>query len=171
MTGEAAFSEWAWRIPFLLSIVLVMVSFYIRRQLGESPLYAKLKAQGGASTSPIKESFNTWSKWKLILIILFGVPRGSSDLYTSQFYALFLSADCSQASANATYMIARRASSRTPLFVLSGTCRIHGSQEIMIACNLPARVVLLPVQGIFPVAWPSTCCDRCDIVVHTPSPR
>jgi len=88
--GDATFAVWGWRVPFLLSLVLVVMSFYIRMQLGESPLYAKLKAKGESSVSPIKESFDTWPKWKLVLKILFGVTAGQAvTWYTAQFYSLF----------------------------------------------------------------------------------
>src|SRR5688500_652030 len=138
-TGEAAFAEWAWRIPFLLSIVLVMVSFYIRRQLGESPLFAKLKAQGGSSRAPIRESFNTWPKWKVVLIILFGVTAGQAvTWYTSQFYALFFLQSALKVPTEQAYgMVAMALLLGTPFFVLFGhlSDRI-GRKKIMMAGNL-----------------------------------
>ena len=138
-TGEAAFAEWAWRIPFLLSIVLVMVSFYVRRQLGESPLYAKLKAQGGASVAPIRESFNTWSKWKLVLIILFGVTAGQAvTWYTSQFYALFFLQTVLKLPLTTTYgIVAVALILGTPMFILFGHLSDKiGRKKIMMAGNL-----------------------------------
>ncbi|HEX2722101.1 MAG TPA: MFS transporter, partial [Gemmatimonadaceae bacterium] len=88
--GDASFARWGWRIPFVLSVFLVAVSFYIRMQLGESPLFARLKAEGGSSVAPIRESFDTWPKWKVVLKILFGVTAGQAvTYYTSHFYALF----------------------------------------------------------------------------------
>src|SRR5687768_15747388 len=142
-TGEAAFAEWAWRIPFLLSIVLVMVSFYIRRQLGESPLYAKLKAQGGASVSPIRESFNTWSKWKLVLVILFGVTAGQAvTWYTSQFYALFFLQTVLKLPLTTTYgIVAVALILGTPMFILFGHLSdTIGRKKIMMAGNLLGAV-------------------------------
>ena len=138
-TGEAAFAEWAWRIPFLLSIVLVIVSFYVRRQLGESPLYAKLKAQGGASASPIRESFNTWSKWKLVLVILFGVTAGQAvTWYTSQFYALFFLQTVLKLPLTTTYgIVAVALILGTPLFIFFGHLSdTIGRKKIMMAGNL-----------------------------------
>src|SRR6476659_9607888 len=67
LVGTENFAAWGWRIPFLLSVILVAVSFYIRMQLGESPLFAKLKAGGNSSRTPIRESFDTWPKWKIAL--------------------------------------------------------------------------------------------------------
>ena len=139
MTGEAAFSEWAWRIPFLLSVALVVVSFYIRRQLGESPLYAKLKAQGGASTSPIRESFDTWVKWKVILVILFGVTAGQAvTWYTSQFYALFFLQTVLKLPLTTTYAIVAVALVLgTPLFIFFGHLSDRvGRKKVMMTGNL-----------------------------------
>ncbi len=139
LTGEAAFSEWAWRIPFLLSVVLVMVSFYIRRQLGESPLYVKLKAKGGASTSPIRESFDTWVKWRLVLVILFGVTAGQAvTWYTSQFYALFFLQTVLKLPLTTTYAIVAVALVLgAPLFILFGHLSdTIGRKKVMMTGNL-----------------------------------
>lgn len=90
LVGEEAFRVWGWRIPFLLSILLVGMSYYIRVRLQESPLFVKLKAAGGTSTAPIRDSFGTWSKWKVFLLVLFGATAGQAVVwYTGQFYALF----------------------------------------------------------------------------------
>ncbi len=143
MAGESAFAEWAWRIPFLLSLVLVVVSFYVRRQLGESPLYAKLKAKGGASSSPIRDSFNTRSKWKLVLVILFGVTAGQAvTWYTSQFYALFFLQTVLKLPLTTTYgIVAVALILGTPLFILFGhlSDRI-GRKKIMMTGNLLGAV-------------------------------
>jgi len=139
VTGEAAFAEWAWRVPFLLSVALVMVSFYIRRQLGESPLYAKLKAQGGVSATPVKDSFNTWPKWRLVLIILFGVTAGQAvTWYTSQFYALFFLQTVLKLPLTTTYSIVAVALLLgTPMFILFGHLSDSiGRKKIMMAGNL-----------------------------------
>ena len=76
--GEAAFADWAWRVPFLLSGFLVVLSIYIRLKLDESPLFARLKMQGKASRNPALESFGSGKNWGLILIALFGAtaPEG-----------------------------------------------------------------------------------------------
>jgi MFS family permease len=139
LMGESEFAAWGWRIPFLLSIALVMVSFYIRRQLGESPLYAKLKAKGGASTSPIRESFDTWKKWKVVLVVLFGVTAGQAvTWYTSQFYALFFLQTVLKLPLTTTYMIVAAALLLgTPLFVFFGHLSdTLGRKKIMMAGNL-----------------------------------
>src|SRR6266571_9202899 len=89
--GDAAFTDWGWRIPFLLSAILVILSGYIRLKLQESPLFARLKEQGGVSKNPTAESFLSGGKnWRLILIALFGATAPEGVVwYTGQFYALF----------------------------------------------------------------------------------
>src|SRR5262249_31053433 len=88
--GEQAFSDWAWRVPFLISAVLVVLSIYIRLKLEESPLYARLKQQGKSSSKPAFESFSSGKNWGLILIALFGATAPEGVVwYTGQFYALF----------------------------------------------------------------------------------
>jgi MFS family permease len=89
--GDQAFGDWGWRIPFLLSAILVLLSGYIRLKLEESPLFARLKEQGKASTNPAAESFLSGGKnWGLMLFALFGATAPEGVVwYTSQFYALF----------------------------------------------------------------------------------
>ncbi|MBX2974318.1 MAG: MHS family MFS transporter, partial [Flavobacteriales bacterium] len=84
----AKFNEWGWRIPFLLSIVLVGVSVYIRLKMNESPLFAKLKSEGKTSSNPLKESFAHKRNLKMVLLALFGATMGQGVVwYTGQFYA------------------------------------------------------------------------------------
>jgi len=88
--GDAVFAEWGWRVPFLISAVLVIMSIYIRLKLEESPLYARLKDQGKASSNPALESFGSGRNWGLMLIALFGATAPEGVVwYTGQFYALF----------------------------------------------------------------------------------
>jgi len=88
--GEAAFLDWGWRIPFLLSIVMLGVSLLIRLKLAESPAFQRMKDEGKASTTPLKDSFGKWPNLKLVLIALFGLAAGQAVVwYTGQFYALF----------------------------------------------------------------------------------
>jgi len=89
--GDQAFGDWAWRVPFLLSAILVVLSGYIRLKLGESPLFARLKEQGKASTNPAADSFLSGGRnWGLMLVALFGATAPEGVVwYTSQFYALF----------------------------------------------------------------------------------
>lgn len=88
--GEEAFAAWGWRIPFLISLVLVILSLWIRVSLRESPLFSKLKKSGGTSKNPLKESFGNPYNLKWVLLALFGATMGQGVVwYTGQFYALF----------------------------------------------------------------------------------
>jgi MFS family permease len=88
--GDAAFNAWAWRVPFLVSVLLVGVSYYMRSRLSESPIFTALKASGRVSTAPIRDSFGTWQRWKASLIVLFGLAAGQAVLaYSTQVYVLF----------------------------------------------------------------------------------
>jgi len=80
VAGGAAFAAWAWRIPFLLSLVLVVISYYIRVRLDESPVFAALKAAGHTSATPVRDSFGTWERWRVFLIVLFGAAAGQAVL-------------------------------------------------------------------------------------------
>jgi len=139
--GEGSFAAWGWRIPFFLSIVLVAISFYIRLQLGESPLYARLKSQGGSSSAPVRESFDTWPKWKIVLRVLFGVTAGQAVVwYTGQFYALFfLQTVLKVPLATAYGIVAAALVIGTPMFVLFGALSDRvGRKRLMMAGNLLA---------------------------------
>jgi MFS family permease len=86
--GAVAFNDWGWRIPFLISSLLVAVSIYIRLRMAESPLFAKLKTEGKTSANPLKESFGKKENLKLVLLALFGATAGQGVVwYTGQFYA------------------------------------------------------------------------------------
>ena len=88
--GEDAFRHWGWRLPFLVSIVLLAVSLWIRMQLAESPVFVKMKAQGTTSKAPLAEAFGRWGNLKVVLIALLGAVMGQAVVwYTGQFYALF----------------------------------------------------------------------------------
>ncbi len=88
--GEAAFSEWGWRVPFLFSIVLLGISIWMRLKLDESPAFRKMKAAGRASKAPLREAFGQWTNLKLVLIAFVGLARGQGVIwYTGQFYSLF----------------------------------------------------------------------------------
>ncbi len=85
-----AFDLWGWRVPFLMSIVLLLISLYIRLQMHESPAFKKMKEEGAASKAPLREAFGTWKNGKFALIALFGLVAGQAVVwYSGQFYALF----------------------------------------------------------------------------------
>lgn len=84
----AKFNDWGWRIPFLISIVLVIISIYIRLKMKESPMFEKIKAEGKISVNPLKESFVHKANLKMVLLALFGATMGQGVIwYTGQFYA------------------------------------------------------------------------------------
>ncbi len=146
--GEVAFADWGWRLPFYLSIILVGVSFYIRMQLGESPLYSRLKTQGGASVTPVKESFDTWPKWKIVLKVLFGVTAGQAvTWYTAQFYALFFLQTVLKIPITAAYgIVAVSLVIGTPAFIVFGSLSDRvGRKRLMMLGNLLAALTCIPL--------------------------
>ena len=148
LVGEEAFKVWGWRIPFLLSILLVGMSYYIRVSLAESPLFVRLKAAGGTSTAPIRDSFGTWSKWKVFLLVLFGATAGQAVVwYTGQFYALFFLQTVLKVPLTTAYVIVAVALLLgAPLFIVFGglSDRI-GRKRIMMAGNLLAAISYYPI--------------------------
>ncbi|MBL7857484.1 MAG: MHS family MFS transporter [Cyclobacteriaceae bacterium] len=120
--GIEAFSAWGWRIPFILSAVLVGVSVFIRMKMEESPLFAKIKAEGKVSKNPIKESFGKKENLKLVLIALFGATAGQGVVwYTGQFYAMtFIEKTCQVEFVQTRNIIAIALLIGTPLFIYFG---------------------------------------------------
>jgi MFS family permease len=146
--GEEAFKAWGWRIPFLLSIVLVGMSYYIRVRLKESPLYTALKDAKGTSAAPIRESFGTWPKWKIFLLVLFGATAGQAVVwYTGQFYALFFLQTVLKVPLTSAYIIVAVALLLgAPLFVFFGSLSDRvGRKKIMMAGNLLAALSYYPI--------------------------
>jgi MFS family permease len=148
LLGEAAFRSWGWRVPFLLSVMLIAVSYVIRRNMHESPLFAKLKAQGKTSKSPIRDSFGTAGQWKTFAVVLFGITAGQAVIfYTSQFYAqVFIEKTLKVPSATTNLIVASAIILATPVFVFFGwlSDRI-GRKRIMIAGNVLAAASFLPI--------------------------
>src|SRR6202008_1033464 len=88
--GEPEFAKWGWRIPFLVSVVLLGISVWIRLRLNESPIFQKMKDEGKGSKAPLTEAFANWSNAKIVLLALIGGTMGQGVVwYTGQFYALF----------------------------------------------------------------------------------
>lgn len=146
--GVEAFAEWGWRVPFLLSAVLVGVSIYMRLRMQESPLFAKIKAEGKTSLNPIKESFGKKENLKLVLIALFGATAGQGVVwYTGQFYALsFIQKTCQIEFVQSNYIIAIALVIGTPLFIFFGwlSDRI-GRKMIMMTGMFLAVIFYRPV--------------------------
>ena len=142
MIGEEAFAAWGWRVPFLLSIVLLAVSMWIRLQLAESPVFQKMKEEGRTSKAPIRESFGRWSNLRLVLIALFGAVVGQAVVwYTGQFYALFfLEKMLKVDGATTNILIAIALAIGTPFFVVFGwlSDRIGRKPIILTGCAIAA---------------------------------
>ena len=140
--GEEAFADWGWRIPFLLSIILLGVSMYIRMQLSESPVFQEMKDQGKTSKAPLTEAFGNWSNLKIVLIALIGAVAGQAVVwYTGKFYALFfLEKTLKVDGATVNIMIAIALALATPFFVIFGwlSDKIGRKPIIMTGCALAA---------------------------------
>lgn len=135
MTPDA-FNEWGWRIPFVLSAVLVGISIFIRMRMSESPLFAKIKAEGKTSVNPIKESFGKKENLQLVLLALFGAAAGQGVVwYTGQFYALsFIQKTCNIEFVQSNYILATALVIGTPLFIIFGSWSDKiGRKYIMMA--------------------------------------
>ncbi|MFV0645142.1 MAG: MFS transporter [Sphingomonadaceae bacterium] len=140
--GEDAFKDWGWRVPFLVSMILLAVSMWIRLQLAESPVFQKMKEEGKTSKAPIKEAFGEWSNLRLVLIALFGAVAGQAVVwYTGQFYAMFfLEKMLLVDGATTNIMIAIALAIGTPFFIFFGglSDRIGRKWIIMAGCALAA---------------------------------
>src|SRR5262245_8281709 len=146
--GDATFKDWGWRIPFLVSFLLVAMSVYIRLRLKESPLFARIKASGKASTAPLKDSFGNRRNWKLILLALFGATAGQGVVwYTGQFYALFFLQTVLKVNYVTSYIIIAIALAiGTPLFIFFGSLSDRiGRQMIMMWGCLIAAITYVPI--------------------------
>jgi MFS family permease len=147
MSAEA-FSEWGWRIPFLLSIVLVVFSYYIRVRMAESPLFVALKAQGKTSTAPIRESFGTAERWRVFFLVLLGATAGQAVVwYTGQFYALFFLQTVLKVPLTTSYIVVAVALLLgTPFFLVFGALSDRiGRKKVMMAGNLVAALSYYPI--------------------------
>jgi MFS family permease len=146
--GTEAFEAWGWRIPFLLSILLLIVSVYIRLQLSESPVFLKMKAEGKSSKAPLTESFARWDNLKIVIMALLGGTAGQAVVwYTGQFYALFFLLQTLKIEAQtANLLIAGSLLIGTPFFVIFGSLsdRIGRKGIIMAGCIL-AAVTYFPI--------------------------
>ena len=146
--GEAAFADWGWRIPFLVSILLLGVSVYIRLSMNESPAFTKMKAEGKTSKSPLSESFGQWKNLKIVILALVGLTAGQAVVwYTGQFYSLFfLTGALKVDGATANILVACSLIIATPFFVIFGALsdKIGRKPIIMAGC-------LLAILTYFPV--------------------
>ena len=145
------FNNYGWRIPFLLSVLLVIMSYYIRIRLHESPLFAQMKKEGKTSTNPIKESFANKENLKLVLIALFGAAMGQGVVwYTGQFYALsFLQKTMNIEFVQSNIIIAIALLLGTPFFIYFGSLSDRiGRKKIMLTGMLLAALAYYPIYQV-----------------------
>ena len=142
------FETWGWRIPFLLSIVLLAVSVYIRLQLAESPVFLEMKAEGRQSRAPLTESFARWDNGRLVLLALFGATAGQAVVwYCGQFYALlFLTQTLKVEAQTANLLVAAALLAATPFFVFFGSLSDRvGRKKIVLSGCLLAALTYVPI--------------------------
>ncbi|MGE8482551.1 MAG: MFS transporter [Pseudomonas sp.] len=148
LLGTEAFEAWGWRVPFLVSILLLIVSVYIRLQLSESPVFLKMKEEGKSSKAPLTESFARWENLKIVIMVLLGGTAGQAVVwYTGQFYALFFLLQTLKIDPQtANYLIAGSLLIGTPFFIVFGSLsdRIGRKGIIMAGCIL-AAVTYFPI--------------------------
>jgi MFS family permease len=158
--GDEDFKEWGWRLPFLLSLVLVVGSYIIRARLHESPLFLKMKAEGKTSKNPLKESFGNKENLKMVLLALFGATAGQGVVwYTGQFYALSFMEKVLRIDYVTCYIIIGVALVfATPFFVVFGSLSDRiGRKKIMMAGCLVAAISYVPIyQAMYHFAGPIT---------------
>jgi MFS family permease len=157
--GEEVFGDWGWRIPFLLSVILLAVSIWIRMQLEESPVFRKMKAEGKGSKAPLTEAFGQWSNAKIAILALLGATAGEAVIwYGGQFYALFfLTQTLKVNAATANILIALSLAIGTPGFILFGWLSDKiGRKPIMLAGFLLGAVTYFTIfQGLTHYANPA----------------
>lgn len=149
--SQKDFTEWGWRIPFLISVILVAVSLYIRLSLRESPVFAQLKAAKRTSVQPLKDAFGKWSNLKNVLVTLFGATTGQGVLsYTGQLYSLFyLQAILRVNPRTATILVALAVALGMPFFTLFGTLSDKfGRKQIMMTACLLAALSYIPIYRL-----------------------
>lgn len=149
--GEEAFTQWGWRVPFLISIVLVAISLYIRISLRESPLFSRLKKSGGVSKNPLTESFGNRLNLRYVALALFGATMGQGVVwYTGQFYALFYLQKIFKVSlVDSNLIVGIALLVGAPLFVVTGMLSDRiGRKPIMLAGMLLAVLTYYPIYGI-----------------------
>jgi len=138
------FDVWGWRIPFLLSVLLLAVSVYIRMSMNESPAFKKMKEEGKLSKSPLGESFGQWKNLKIVILALFGLVAGQAVVwYTGQFYALFYLTQVLKVDPKtANLLIAASLVIGTPFFVIFGTLSDKIGRKVIIMGGLLLAIIL-----------------------------
>jgi len=155
----SAFDDWGWRVPFLLSIILLAISVYIRLQLSESPIFQKMKDEGKGSRAPLTESFLRWPNLKNVILILLGGTAGQAVVwYVGQFYALFFLLQTLKVDPQAAnLLIAGSLLLGTPFFIVFGSLsdKIGRKPIIMLGCILAALTLFPIFKGLTHFANPA----------------
>jgi MFS family permease len=149
--GETAFADWGWRVPFLLSLVLLIVSIWIRLKLSESPVFQRMKEEGRTSKRPLSEAFGQWSNLKIAIFALLGATAGEAVVwYGGQFYALFYLTQTLKVDATtAQIMVAVALAIGTPFFIFFGWLSDKiGRKPIMLLGFLLAVLTYAPISPI-----------------------
>ncbi len=154
-----AFRSWGWRIPFILSVILLAISIYIRLKLNESPMFRKMKAEGKGSKAPLSESFGQWSNLKIVILALVGATAGQGVVwYTGQFYALFFLQTTLKVPFETVYLlIAASLVIGTPFFIVFGRLsdRIGRKWIMMAGCLLGVLTYFPLFKGLTHYANPA----------------
>jgi predicted MFS family arabinose efflux permease len=148
LLGEAEFNDWGWRVPFLLSVVLLGISVWIRLSMSESPAFQKMKAEGKTSKAPLSESFGQWKNLKIVILALFGLVAGQAVVwYSGQFYALFFMTSVLKVdNATANILVAASLLIGTPFFVIFGALSDKiGRKPIILAGMALAVLTYFPL--------------------------
>ena len=146
--GEDAFADWGWRVPFIVSILLLGISVYIRLSMNESPAFTKMKAEGKTSKAPLSESFGQWKNLKIVILALVGLTAGQAVVwYSGQFYALFFLTQALKVDGpTANVMVAVSLIIGTPFFIVFGSLSDKiGRKPIILAGCLLAALTYFPV--------------------------
>jgi hypothetical protein len=148
--GEDAFNAWGWRVPFLVSVLLLGISVWIRLSMNESPAFAKMKAEGKTSKAPLSEAFGQWKNLKVVILALIGLTMGQAVVwYTGQFYALFFMTQVLKIDGpNANIMTAISLALATPFFIFFGTLSDKiGRKWIILGGCVLAAATYFPLFG------------------------
>ena len=153
------FEVWGWRVPFLLSIILLGISVYIRMQLEESPVFKEMRSQGKLSKAPLRESIGQWKNLKLILLALFGAMAGQAVIgYVALVYMnLFLSQTLKLDASTSNLLVVGALTAAAPLYILSGKIadRIGRKPQVVIGCLIAALTFFPIFKGLTHYANPA----------------
>jgi MFS family permease len=169
--GEEAFAAWGWRVPFLLSVLLLAISLYVRLQLRESPVFAELRSSGQVARAPIRESFASSANRKLMLVAIAGFAGTTVVWYTALFYTfVFLQATLGIELLTAAVIVGVAVLIGVPLHVLAGAASDRiGRRKVMLSGMLLGALVLIPAfQQLIALGNPqlAQARERVAVVVH-----